>query len=177
MEKLYKEHSHIIKKMATQISRRSGIEREELECQGNLIFCECTSRYDQSKGEFSRFLTTTLHFELFKYAREFNSCNSEEFNPDYAAAETCTPEKLTIAAITLENMSRDAKMVAALVLNPVHVFPEERELFRERNENIGTHTHEVKIQKKAIANYLKDMSWTRRRIDRTFREIATAIQF
>ena len=173
MEKLYKEHGHIIKKMATQISRRSGIEREELECQGNLIFCECASRYDQNKGEFSHYLTTTLHFELFKYARELNSDNSEEFNPDFSAAETCTPEKLTIAAITLENMSRDAKMVAALVLNPVHVFPEERKLFRERKDR---DSHEVKIHKKALKNHLKSMSWTRSRIDRTFSEIAMAIQ-
>jgi len=177
MEKLYKEHSHIIKKMATQISKRSGIERAELECQGNLIFCECATKFDQSKGEFSHYLTTTLHFELFKYARQLNNVVSEEFNPDFSAAETCTPEKLTIAAVTLENMSRDARTVTGLVLNPDHIFPEERELFRERNENIGTHTHEVKIQKKAIANYLKDMSWTRRRIDRTFHEIAMAIQF
>jgi hypothetical protein len=173
MEKLYKEHGHIIKKMATQISKRSGIEREELECQGNLIFCECVSRYDQNKGEFSHYLTTTLHFELFKYARELNSDNSEEFNPEFSPTYTFTPEKITIAAITLENMSRDARTVTKLVLNPEYIFPEEKELFRERKNR---DSHEVKVHKKAIKNHLKAMQWTRSRIDRTFNEIAMAIQ-
>ena len=78
IEKLYEEHQHVIKAMSGQVSRITGIEQEELECQGNLIFCECVRAYDSIRGEFIHFLTTSLYFDLFKYARKLSTSYSIE---------------------------------------------------------------------------------------------------
>lgn len=174
IEKLYEKHRHIITAMSGQVSRITGIEQEELECQGNLIFCECFHAYDPARGEFIPFLTTSLYFELFKYARKLSSSFTETDGGDFDIPDQSqNPEWFTIQKITLENLSKDARQVTDLLLNSENFLPGENDLFAERGKRDA---HEVRVKKKHLKEHFKEFGWSRFRIERAFDEIAMLVQ-
>lgn len=72
MCKLYDQNKHIINSMSNRIfSIVDGkIERKEIISEANLIFCECMNTFDKHKGEFDKYLSTSLYRLLWKFAKK-----------------------------------------------------------------------------------------------------------
>jgi len=205
MEKMYRENQKLIKATAAKISNSSEIEKTELELQGNLIFVECCDSFDSERGAtFKDYFKTTLYFELFKYlgrlkaqqgqAVVYNKAKENYENSVYESVDINSldskqisiPER-TIAQTTLENLSRDARLVVNICLNPEISFPEEKRAIAEsRNEykaikrsltgmNNRRKESEVRIKKIWVKNYLKAQNWSGLRIEKAFYEIAEVL--
>lgn len=56
MEQLFNKYQNLIRKQAHKISQKWGMEYEEVEAQGFLIFVEVVKEYDSTKAAFSTFL-------------------------------------------------------------------------------------------------------------------------
>lgn len=160
-EKMYKDSVEIIQAMSAKISRSTGLDKDDIECQGNLIFCECAERYEQSRGEFSKYLTNALYFGLFKYAKEileFQDNDVEELekisvNPDYSE----------IVNATFENLSQDSKYIMGLTLDPEVEFKTEK-------------YHSSRVTKHKLKKYLREQGWKYQRIFDAFAEIKTVVE-
>lgn len=63
MEKttLFDRYANLIRKRAHEYSSKYGIDYEELEAQGFLIYCECLQKYDLSKATFCTYLYIQLN--------------------------------------------------------------------------------------------------------------------
>lgn len=155
MDQLYTKHQKIIKGIARNISRSTGMEFDELEAEGNLIFVQCCKKFDGRKGPFDKYLSTALHFCLYRYARR-NLNNDIEID-NYNG----------ILDATIHNFSTDAEYIANLVY-----FPCDELLNQGKRTNYG-----VKIvTKTSLYNYLHDVkSWKRQRINQAFTEIQSTI--
>lgn len=70
MEGLYIQHRAMIADWARRYHNAYGIEFEELQAQGNLIFCESYHTYDDSTAEFGTHLYHNLRGYLARYCRE-----------------------------------------------------------------------------------------------------------
>lgn len=175
MQKKYEENRIMIKKIANTFSRKSGIEKEDLESVANLVFCECAKKFNPGKGEFSKYLSTALYFELNRYVQ--NTKKYEEnfvFEDIYDILE---PEKeqntnsylsknidklsinenIILKDVNVNVMSEDAKEVFTLILSP--------------EVKIG----ENKITKKNLREYLKSSGWNWSRIENCFKELTLAL--
>lgn len=60
MKNQFEKYVNLIRKSAYFYSKRYGIEYDEVESQGYLIYCECLNNYDIAKGNFSTYLTWQL---------------------------------------------------------------------------------------------------------------------
>lgn len=65
---IYEDYKKMIQKMSWKYAKRSFIEQDELEAQGNLIFCEALAAYDSSRGaSFCTYLYTCLNNGLLSF--------------------------------------------------------------------------------------------------------------
>ena len=73
MEKttLFDKYANLIRKRAWEYHKKTGIDYEELESQGFLIYCECLEKYDISKSGFSTYLYIQLN-RLGDFAKTYN---------------------------------------------------------------------------------------------------------
>jgi len=177
--KLYRENEKMIRSMAGKVSRITGIEKDEVEAQGNLIFCECLQRYEENRGDFSKYLSTSLHFGLYKFAKceaeisdNFIVRSDEEMvfgNGMESKIDTQIREKLTyvpdyteIVDATFKNLSTDSQYICGLTLCP------------EIKVRTKTYKSE-KITKKDLTNHLRSEGWKFSRIERAFYEISAYV--
>lgn len=163
MENLYKQNSHIIKKMSKKLSNITGFDYEELEAEGNLIFCECVQNFDPSRGEFEKYLSNTLYYKLYIYVKRENnfiySTEAEENFPEFSVNDNFTSEKVDI-----EKLTNDSKHVIEIIMNP------EIKFFT----NTGRPSH----CKTTIQKYLQNtLNWKRKRVLSCFKEIQTALNY
>lgn len=173
-EKMYKESVEIIQAMSAKISRSTGLDKDDIECQGNLIFCECAERYDQSRGEFSKYLTNALYFGLFKYVKEileFQDITSADYDNDIPEIKSSkdilklsvNPDYSKIVNATFENLSPDSKYIMGLTLDPEVEFKTEK-------------YHSSRITKHKLKKYLREQGWKYQRIFDAFSEIKTVVE-
>lgn len=73
MEKttLFDKYANLIRKRAHEYSTKYGIDYDEMESQGFLIYCECLEKYDISKAKFCTYLYIQLN-RLGDYAKTYN---------------------------------------------------------------------------------------------------------
>jgi hypothetical protein len=155
-EKLFLQNRGMIKAMARKVSKTSNVEVEELEAQGNLIFCECLEKYDNQKGSFEKFFNSYI-WGLYKYVRkkaeeEQNQEGLEfiDFKKHYSDPD--------IFDVCMNDLSRDAKMLVDTVLYGMKENPERR------------------INKTIIRDYAREkFNWTHKQVDRAFYEIANIL--
>lgn len=95
MEKttLFDKYANLIRKRAHEYSTKYGIDYDEMESQGFLIYCECLEKYDISKAKFCTYLYIQLN-RLGDYAKTYkrqqgvciqdyystNDCEADENN-------------------------------------------------------------------------------------------------
>lgn len=72
MEKttLFDKYANLIRKRAHEYSTKYGIDYDEMESQGFLIYCECLEKYDISKAKFCTYLYIRLN-RLGDYAKTY----------------------------------------------------------------------------------------------------------
>lgn len=70
-EGLFGKYVMMIRKRAHEYSKQYGIDYEELEAQGYLIYCECLEKYDFSKAQFGTYLFIQLN-RIRDYAKTYN---------------------------------------------------------------------------------------------------------
>ena len=56
MKGQFEKYVDLIRNRAWEYHEKTGVDYEELESQGFLIYCECLERYDISKSGFSTYL-------------------------------------------------------------------------------------------------------------------------
>jgi hypothetical protein len=174
IEQLYNENKDMIKKMSSTIAMLTHIERNEIEAQGNLIFCECAKKYDQEKGNFSAYLSNALYFSLYRYAcnvaddRDYHSIDTESsyFYHDISWSEisekieiklSYTPDYTDIIEATFANLSNDARYITDIILT---------NKINKKHKIYKTSVNTTDIQK-----YLLSENWNRARIRQAFYNI------
>jgi RNA polymerase sigma factor (sigma-70 family) len=164
MNKLYQEHKHLIYSVVNKIQKSTGIDRDELRSEANETFVKCAMRFDPNRGiKFSTYLVKCLQLNLYRMARKKAWRESKETNELFDIAGRDTSEDI-IFNVTLESLSRDARMCADLALHP----PEEmRELIDRKDDTVWA----KKITKSHIKKYLYNQGWNPRQIDNAFSEI------
>jgi hypothetical protein len=68
---LFEKYANLIRKRAHEYSTKYGIDYDEMESQGFLIYCECLEKYDISKAQFTTYLYIQLN-RLGDYAKTYN---------------------------------------------------------------------------------------------------------
>lgn len=58
---LFEKYANLIRKRAHEYSSKYGVDYEELEAQGFLIYCECLQKYDFTKAKFTTYLYIQLN--------------------------------------------------------------------------------------------------------------------
>lgn len=153
----------MIKGIAKKISKKYGIDNEELENEGNFVFVKCFDRYQDRGFKFSTYLYNSLERELTKYARKLKNHEHDEM------ADIPYPYKIE-NDFTIDYLSTDAKHCISLAINP----PEELLNFRARKDNTRWAT---KITMSLLRNYLvRNEGWKYKRVERCFTEIQVALQ-
>lgn len=66
----FEKYADLIRKRAHEYSAKFGIDYEEMEAQGFLIYCECLEKYDISKARFTTYLYIQLN-RLGDFARTY----------------------------------------------------------------------------------------------------------
>ena len=67
MEITFEKFSKMIDKKAWEVSKKTGVDFEELQAQGALIYCKTLKDYDISKSSFSTILYLSLN-QLYEYS-------------------------------------------------------------------------------------------------------------
>lgn len=168
--KLYRENEKMIKSMSGKVSRITGIEKDEVEAQGNLIFCECLQRYEENRGQFSKYLSNALHFGLYKYAKheagaidhfeitESNSDISKEIESKLSAVYDYSD----IVDTTFVNLSTDSQYICGLVLSA------DKELPKRKYSS-------TRVSKRKLTEHLRAEGWKFTRINNAFNEISVSM--
>ena len=160
--KLYRENMQIIKKAAKYTHLKTGIELDDLECEGNLIFCECCEKYDHSKGEFSNYLKTALKRGFTRYVNKEKTFTSEEFQ-DQITDNSWKIEAEKIIQNYYNNISADCQYIYDLIFSD--------KLFNDTKVYKSN-----RITKEKIKRHLRSEGWKYTRIEKAFSDIKTAIQ-
>ena len=167
MDKLYQDNQAMIKDMAWKVSKSTGLDIEDLESEGNLIFAKCLQNWNGKKSngaKFSTYLYKTLTMDLYRYARKQAK---ENHTIDFEDLNTVSElERDAIAKVTLENLSRDARICIDLALNPPVEMMKLNKHFKRGKE---------RLNKTLIKNYLALKGWKEYQIDKAFSEVRMAI--
>jgi vacuolar-type H+-ATPase catalytic subunit A/Vma1 len=175
MDKEYLLLQKDIKKIVSNISKNTHVEREELECQANLIFVECYNKFNSTKNmDFKTYFTQTLFFDLFRYVRKFNK-QIQDTHSNIERISDIRQGKKDIKEICFDSYSEDSKMIIDLLLNNNIIFPEENNLINKKENEKRKSEFEVKVNKKMIKNYLLSQNWKESRINKSFREISISL--
>jgi hypothetical protein len=73
---LFDKYINLIRRRASEYSEKCGVDYEELESQGFLIYCECLEKYDCTKSNFCTYLYIQLN-RLGDFARTYNRQKGE----------------------------------------------------------------------------------------------------
>ena len=69
----FEQYQKLIQGVARKVSASYGVEYDEMEAQGYLIYCECVRGYDMTKASFSTYLYICLSHRLAEYAEKLKS--------------------------------------------------------------------------------------------------------
>lgn len=110
MEKIkFENYQMMINKRAWEVAKNTGLEFEDLQAYGTLIYLYCLERYDPSKGKFSGILWLALG-RLYEYAEQFKGRTEAMSEPlEYsieARLESVKPSELL--ELAKEELERDA---------------------------------------------------------------------
>jgi hypothetical protein len=160
---LYNDHKRIIKAMASKAASYSGLEKDDLECEGNLIFCECAEKYDPEKGNFENYLSRALRQSFSRYVKKENRYyDMLKHSDDAKIEEYSCRENFAIVEDYYNKLSADCKKIYELIFSPeVHI---------ERMAN-GNRITQRKLEK-----YLRSEGWKFSRIQSAFTEIKNVLE-
>lgn len=158
-KELFLKNRLIIKGMSIRISRNTGVDAQEIESEANLVFCECCNKYKEEIGEFSKFLTNSLYFKLYKFCKRRGRHLNELHEETEGLIDFFIQKEYDLIDVTLENLSRDGRQAVEIVFNLCPEYMEKRR----------------KITKGRIKRELQSRGWSERRIERAFYEISMAL--
>ena len=76
-ELAFEKFTKMIDKKAWEVSEKTGVDFEELQAQGALIYCKTLEKYDISKASFSTILYLSLN-QLYEYSYYYRDRNRDE---------------------------------------------------------------------------------------------------
>lgn len=82
-ETSFEKFAKMIDKKAWEVSKKTGVDFEELQAQGALIYCKTLENYDISKSSFSTILSISLN-QLYEYALYYKGGNKYKNKQGYA---------------------------------------------------------------------------------------------
>lgn len=175
---VYIDHKRLIEAQARAIARGHGLDVEECTSVANETFVKCLRSWcaEKSNGaKFSTYLTRCLQWNLYRFAREEHEhAHGTAPLPDIVTDSEGDSIDDALLHVTLESLSRDARVCANLALNPP---PEMLDLNKTSAQNRERDTAWSKrLTKTLISRYLKRYEgWSERRCTRAFHEIACAL--
>jgi len=85
MEKIaFEKFTKMIDKKAWEVSKKTGVDFEELKAQGALIYCKTLESYDVSKSSFSTILYISLN-QLYEYSYYYKGGDKYKNKKGYAS--------------------------------------------------------------------------------------------
>ena len=80
-EIVFEKYANMINQKAWEVSKKTGVDFEELQAQGALIYCKVLENYDVSKASFSTILYVALNglYEYTYYYKGGNKYNKEGY--------------------------------------------------------------------------------------------------
>lgn len=166
MEKiaLFDKYVNLIRRRVYEYSKKYGIDYDEMESQGFLIYCECLKKYDISKSKFCTYLYIQLN-RLGDYAKtyyrqrgvliqDYYSNASEEKEKDYEQelpSRDMRPAVKDFISEAKQTLSRNAYLLLKWIIG--------RE-WEEKNKRTPTVTMAVKhfnIKKELMENYWEEI--------------------
>jgi RNA polymerase sigma factor (sigma-70 family) len=182
-DKMYTEYQDLINKRAWSWHRTSGVPFEDLQAQGNLIFCEALECFDEDQSSFSTWLTLRLNQKLYIYIRYLIVRKQretyfglpdmllEEDNEDdlegiqFVSDDTYNPERTVIFSDTIDNLSDEAKQVVNIIFNSPAELTELLQASSRRGM-VGVLKRHLKDIRRT-----KPIRWTWVTIEKTLREL------
>ena len=168
-KRLYEENVGIIRSIAHSVSTSTGIDYYDLESEGNFVFMKCLKNWREEKGvKFSTYLSKTLSLDLYKFVQKERKREKRESE----AIEISSKEDFErdmLARITLDSLSRDARMCIDLVLSP----PDDMIKMNPCRGMKGKY-HE-RVNKSLVRAYLESKGWKGYQIKSVFEEVRQAI--
>ena len=76
-EVAFEKFTKMIDKKAWEVSKKTGVDFEELQAQGALIYCKTLQKYDISKSSFSTILYLSLN-QLYEYSYYYRDRNRDD---------------------------------------------------------------------------------------------------
>lgn len=118
---LYRKYEQMIWNKVHLTHFQTGLDKNDLFAQANLIFVQAYEKYDSSrKVDFSTFLYLRLNWEMIKYINKKlkNSCIlSEDISSILDKQMSC--ENLYIPKIQFEELSKDAKVILSIIFEEI----------------------------------------------------------
>lgn len=115
----FENYVNMIDKRAWEVSKKTGVDFEELQAQGALIYLYVLNKYDISKASFSTFLYLALG-RLYEYAYYYNDRNRNETLTEVAektiADMEINPSLNDLLDIAKEKLSEDSYKLIEWIL-------------------------------------------------------------
>lgn len=116
----FERYAKMIDKKAWEVSQKTGVDFEELQGQGALIYCKTLNKYDISKSSFSTILYISLN-QLYEYAyyfrdRKRDKTLTEKVEKSIEAMEI-NPSLMDFLEEAKEQLSKDAYSLIEWILN------------------------------------------------------------
>lgn len=176
MEQLYKNHKKTIKSIAIYMHKIYGIEIDELESEGNLIFCEAVQSFDETKGtKFNTYLWNCLNYKLNNFCRK---SMDKEFATISIDAIEMHDKGFNGTYFFHSNLYDENQIFKAVCFS---------EFIEKMNENkdcgfaINSIINDIPLKKKAISktsiyDYFKNIGWKPKRIAEVMETITLEFQ-
>lgn len=107
----FEKYVKMIDKKAWEVSKKTGVDFEELQAQGALIYCYCLEKHDPTKASFSTILYLALN-GLYQYTYYYNDrYRNEDLSETVEAAIESKAESLNVKellAVAKEKLNGDA---------------------------------------------------------------------
>ena len=156
----YADYENMINKLAWDWNKKTGLDFDELQAEGNLVFCDVIGKFDPAIGIFGTFLYRCLVNRFISLYTE--SCNVVEGTEklkqlnyldkayDYTMRRLCLDDLVS-------RLSKEAEMMVDMALNPRGYFTK-----------VGLTPKRMKGQ---IKEKMKQEGFTNRKIDTAIQDI------
>lgn len=163
----HKDVQKLIYKCVWAVKDRFTFDFNELLSEANMIFLEAYDTYDEDKGGFSTWLTTSLTYRLSNYCKEQIKKNHllESYLTNGEFKTECTFDFDFFAEI-IQSAKADTKEVMAIIFDPP----------KEIEKKLSKRNNYKQITVSMLREYLKQqLGWSRKRIIDSFLEIRSII--
>lgn len=110
-EVAFEKFTKMINKKAWEVSKKTGVDFEELQAQGALIYCKTLEKYDVGKASFSTILCLSLN-QLYEFSYYYRDRNRDDTLGEVAEksieAIENSPSIQDLLEVAKDNLSRDA---------------------------------------------------------------------